>query len=50
MAILLNNTTSTTVQGQEEIAFVESESDDYGNYALVENDEGIVGTVTIVEE
>ena len=29
----------------EEIAFVES--DDYDNYVLVENDNGIVGTITL---
>lgn len=37
----------TAAQGQEEVELVES--DDYGNYVLVET-EGIVGTVTIVEE
>ncbi len=36
---------SDAVQGQEEIAFVES--DDYDNYVLVENDNGIVGTITL---
>ena len=37
----------TAVQGQEEIALVKS--GDYGNYVLVADDNGIVGTVMIVE-
>lgn len=36
---------SDAVQGQEEIAFVES--DDYDNYVLVGNDNGIVGKITL---
>lgn len=37
----------TAVQGQEEVALVAS--GDYGNYVLVADDNGIVGTVMIVE-
>ena len=37
----------TVVQGQEEVALVAS--GDYGNYVLVADDNGIVGTVMIVE-
>ena len=37
----------TAVQGQEEVALVAS--GDYGNYVLVADDNGIVGTVVIVE-
>ncbi|MGM9645059.1 MAG: hypothetical protein ACI3XS_00005, partial [Eubacteriales bacterium] len=36
---------SATAPGQEEIAFVEN--DDYDNYVLVENDNGIVGTIML---
>ena len=36
---------SDAAQGQEEIAFVES--DDYDNYVLVENDKGTVGKITL---